>query len=192
MSMRSVVVRDLNARTLGMKPVNVDWSEASGEYGENFQFFEADHCQNCNAVTTDSECPICGMEMWLEGPMMNYFYPLPGFEYVVGDARKAAEKLMGLPLCIVQFPDNDDDNEWGLALTGGGMDFTWEICEAHMILGYLPPFHFARDLPAMSDRGKRHNDRKIISACRRSLRLQRDTATYALKRLNQQYSRGAT
>lgn len=76
-----------------------------------------------------------------EGPMMNYRYPLGNDRdhFTQDDAYLIA----GLPLCLVEHAGVDY-----LALTGGGMDLSWEICEAYVRLGYLPPIHFR--LPEMA------------------------------------------
>lgn len=93
---------------------------------------------------------------YAEGPMMSYWYPLDGADpKSVGpyghdfDAVEAAYRLHRHSLCLVQVGD-----DMGLALTGGGMDFTWDIAAAFVDLGYLPPLHFC-DLPAMAGSGPR-------------------------------------
>jgi hypothetical protein len=75
-----------------------------------------------------------------EGPMMSYAYPV---HHVADDG--AARALVDLPVCLVEV-----DGSTYLALTGGGMDLSWEICAAYVALGHLPPVHFAGDLPAMA------------------------------------------
>lgn len=75
-------------------------------------------------------------------PMMNYYYPL---DKLGGDLHRQNIKLQHLPVCVVRV-----NGDAALALTGGGMDLTWKICEAFMRLGYFPPFHFARDLPLLA------------------------------------------
>ncbi len=94
-------------------------------------------------------------ERW--SPMMNYAYPL---ESSPPDDWK---NLVNNCTCV------EIDGNYYLALTGGGMDFTWEICESYMALGYLPPSHFARRLPGMAGRGQSERDRWIAAGCRRSL-----------------------
>ncbi len=96
-----------------------------------------------------------------EGPMMNYWYPLPAVE---DDPVQSAADLADLPLCVVRVED-----EWGIALTGGGEDLTWEIVEAYLRLGQLPPRHFA-DLPGQADRPRAYEpartvDARIVQAC---------------------------
>ncbi|VGO13899.1 hypothetical protein PDESU_02456 [Pontiella desulfatans] len=93
-------------------------------------------------------------------PMMNYMYPL-GESFEVPDDFRA--KLVNTT--IIQM-----DDEYYLALTGGGMDMTWEICESFINLGYYPPVHFCR-LPAMCGRGSRKFDRHIIAVCNESIRI---------------------
>ena len=147
-------IRDLSCAAIEEKPRDVDWSEG---YGETWECQEYAACEKCRAVldaTTgesrhnriDPESDCDGYVAPSEGPMMNFFYPLPS-----GAHDPAA--LAYLPVCLVTLND-----EPGLALTGGGMDLSWEICEAYMRLGYLPPVHFA-DLPHMA--GKRLDARQF-------------------------------
>lgn len=93
-------------------------------------------------------------------PMMNYSYPLPrGVR-----STDLWHRVMSCTTVVVI------DGEDYLALTGGGMDLTWEICEAYLNCGYWPPAHFAGRLPKMGGRGTSERDRMIINACRVSLR----------------------
>lgn len=75
-------------------------------------------------------------------------------------------KLLGLPLCVVEV-----EGEYGLALTGGGMDYGWEICEAYIRLGFLPPVYF--DPPNLTNRGESADDRVIMAAYQRGVELNR-------------------
>jgi hypothetical protein len=77
-------------------------------------------------------------------PMINYAYPIK----LRGDANEAATKLLDLPLTLVRF---EHSGEYGLALTGGGMDLSAEICKAYIALGQRPPVHFC-DVPRMAGR----------------------------------------
>lgn len=77
----------------------------------------------------------------IEGPVMNYYYPLPAFSK---DEAAAALAIADLPLCLVEFEDGlpwGADYAYALALTGGGMNLAWQIQEAHLRLGYLAPEH---------------------------------------------------
>lgn len=114
-----------------------------------------------------------------EGPMMNYWYPLDESTYSSWskfDPKDAALKLADLPLCVVEV-----DGQYGLALTGGGMDLSWDICKAFVALGYLPPAHFA-DLPNFA--GGHGHDSEALAAMRRSLTVVVQQAQRDLDRLN--------
>ncbi len=113
-------------------------------------------------------------------PIYNFLYPLGEYFRVPRDFRSRLNNTT-----IVRAGD-----EHGLALTGCGMDFSWEICESYLNLGYYPPVHFCR-LPEMADRGKSARDRRIVRGCAESLdalvgRYQRDGEwlrnTYAVSR----------
>lgn len=176
-------VEDLYYGMLDIKPINFDWSEG---YIEKWDYFAASCCEKCgqsitgrngeahNDLDRDSDCD--GHVPENDGPMMNYYYPLPEFR---DDPMEAAKKLEHLPLVIVEFQDSGDR---ALALSGGGMDLSWEICEAYMRLGYLPPVHFC-DLPEMAGRGKSPRDRWIIAACQRSLEGMKERQERSLERL---------
>lgn len=74
-------------------------------------------------------------------PMMNYYYPLPN----LGIPPEAAqERVMGTSCVVVLV-----DGEPVLALAGGGMDLSPDICKAYVALGYYPPMHFASGLPRL-------------------------------------------
>lgn len=162
--MKRGAVRNMSCDAIDAKPIDYDWTKG---YGETWECVEASHCQECNAVVIgregdrhsdvddESECPghIGG-----EGPMMSYYYPL-----AIEDTDAAARVIVDLPLCVVTV-----DGTTGLALTGGGMDLTWPICEAFMLLDHLPPLHFASKLPRMSGRGTSKRDRWIAAGCIRS------------------------
>lgn len=157
----------LVAAALDVRPVRRDWSEG---YGESWDFIEVPVCDLCgeyarwDADEHEWRCPEHEAgELWPgASPMMNFAYPLPDLG-VAADVYDAADRIHDLPLCVVS-----RDGGYELALTGGGMDLSWEICEAFMRLGFLPPFHFC-ELPGMAGRGQSPRDRAIIAACRRAV-----------------------
>lgn len=112
-------------------------------------------------------------DMDAEGPMMSYYYPLD-----VDDNAEAARLLVDTPLVVVEVGD-----QTGLALSGGGMDLTWEICEAFLALGFYPPVHFC-DLPGMAKEDSPEN-RMIVAACRESVRIKQRWLARTLERLDQ-------
>ena len=98
-----------------------------------------------------------------EAPPMLYWYPCQ-----ILNPKYAAEKLEGVPLCVVDWLNRD---ERGLALTGGGMDHSWSICEAYIILGYLPPVHFIPP-PDYGEYGVKQ--KKILAAMTRSTKVAKE------------------
>jgi hypothetical protein len=93
-------------------------------------------------------------------PMMDYYYPLPSeYDY-------DAQKLKYVNLCLVRFPK---DEVYGLALTGGGMDFSWDICRAYILLGFYPPIHFRLPQLAGMSRSKKNLD--VVKACIKGRRI---------------------
>lgn len=99
-----------------------------------------------------------------DGPMMNYYYELPDTQSYDEDDALA---IINLPLCIVRLEDVgwSRSGTYALALTGGGMDLSWEICEAFMRLGFLPPIQYA-DLPGMAGRPQDEDDLWVIEGCK--------------------------
>jgi hypothetical protein len=93
-------------------------------------------------------------------PTMNYIYPLPDEFQVPKDFR---QKLNNMTIVYLM-----NEKKYYLALTGGGMDFSWEISESYINLGLLPPSYVA-NLPQMAGRGTGKRDKLIIDACRESL-----------------------
>lgn len=176
----------LNCDAIDVMPQNIDWAETMGENMEGWRAFEALTCDGCGrevvcsslgenehrdieheviVMVEGEEEPqrcTCDATLSFEGPMMNYWYPVK-----LDDCEEAARKIAHLPLCVVEF----EDGRTGLALTGGGMDLSWEICEAFIALGYWPPVHFC-DLPEMGGRGKSDKDRATMEACMESCRIQ--------------------
>lgn len=91
-------------------------------------------------------------------PMMNCYYPIPSLRGV--DARI----LDGTNCTLVLLGDR---NQYALVLNGGGMDFSWEIADAHIRLDLLPPAWIR--LPHQAGYPKRA--KLIIAACQRSQRV---------------------
>jgi len=155
-------VDNLHYDEIDSQPQNIDWSEG---YGETWEYTEAVICSDCDHPILDDDdhadtCPNDGnaAELGAEGPMMSYWYPL------VSDVAKDATLIADLPLCLIHF----EDGRQGLALTGGGMDLSWEIVEAYIRLGCYPPVHFCR-LPAMAGKADTPDNLAIVTACERSL-----------------------
>lgn len=94
-------------------------------------------------------------------PMMNYAYPLPNFQGDAGDAQFTLDTLGHGCACVVV----EIGGEPWLALAGGGMDLSWDICRAYIALGYYPPAHYAGRLPRQGETDV-ETARIALEACR--------------------------
>jgi len=127
---------NLSDEAVTTKPVGIDWTRALGEDLEGWRAYVVVECDGCEkpvvvgGIFECEECPECGAAVWPSVPMMNYYYPVD-----IDDVEEAARQIEDWPLCVVEFSDGST----ALALTGGGMDLSWEICGAYISLGYLPP-----------------------------------------------------
>lgn len=81
-----------------------------------------------------------------DGPMMNFIWPLDSGQYLADPvAIAAAIGLRNVALVYVNDPSDfnpelpPQDAYWGIALTGGGMDLSWDIASAFVEAGYFPP-----------------------------------------------------
>ena len=103
-------------------------------------------------------------------PMMNYRYPLPDFDeknHSSDKIKKALRRAGSLTLV-----EDLKSNEKFLALTGGGMDLSWDIVKGYVNLGFAPPAHFCRNLPEMAGMALTEENNEAILGCRRSLKVQ--------------------
>lgn len=133
-------------------------------------------CIDCGDGTVN--CPYCDGDGFLDSeddwsPMMNFAYPISEFD--IDDDVKS--KLNNTTLVRIH-------GKLYLALTGGGMDLSWEICESYINLGFYPPVHFC-DLPRMAGRGESDRDKVILAYCRESVRIKEKWCSRMLKRLEE-------
>ncbi len=110
-------------------------------------------------------------------PQMNYAYPITGFDRDLGGCQSLI--VSETSCCLVML-----DDEPVLALTGGGMDLSWDICQAYTILGLLPPLHFVSNLPKMAGMSYLKN-RETLEACQRTAEIAVRWAQNAVANLNQ-------
>lgn len=176
--MGKIKISDLSCEHVMSEVSRVDdWKNefgSSDDGDERGRFVEAVRCEACNTpvvvsgsgderhcdLDTDSECE--GVVTGAEGPMMNYFYPCN-----LRDLDAAAIAIVDLPLCVVVRANGDI----GFALTGGGMDLSWEICDAYVLCGYLPPVERADNLPIYTMHGNaKARAERVLSAARASAR----------------------
>lgn len=165
---------DLGQGAINNQPQNKDWQEG---YPEEWQYWEAcasepdyQDVKPGVLVYPDDQDKVDRLHEYCEGPMMNSVTELPeswGNQYRPFDSvSEAAAQLYDLPVCIVEFFERSMD--YGLALTGGGMDLSWELCLAYIRLGHTPPLKFC-DLPRMAGMDFSAPENKIvIEACKKS------------------------
>lgn len=149
---------------------------------------DGDICTKC-VGTCLLNCPQCDgsgqhdpdhgdPDAWY--PMHTYGWPLPSSFVIPDDWR---EKLCNMTVVTTDGGDF-------LVLTGGGMDFSWEIAATHINLGLAVPAVLA-ELPRMAGRGESEGDQRIITACLKSLRVRADWSTRARDRLTEHYPQAA-
>lgn len=145
--------------------------DAAGN-GTECNICDGDGYMDCNCKDEDYpegrvECGKCDGEgevvtedpdRW--SPMMHYIYPIKDEDFEPPD--KPWDVLECTTLVDIKSMDG-----YALALTGSGMDFSWEICRSFVNLGYLPPVYFAK-LPRMG-RGESDQDKQLLRACLYSL-----------------------
>ena len=164
-------------------------------YPEQWDFVRSLYCDacddyfvsGCGDAQEGEECPNAdcdGKELIDEddGPMMNYFWPLPDFD---GNIEEAAQKLNNahVALCLVWTLDEYEAEEYGLALTGGGMNLSWDICRAYMVLGFMPPLA-ACDLPDFAGMDfTNEENKKVVEACKESAQVSISWANSTLSKL---------
>jgi len=149
------------------KPKDFNWSEGYGIVWDVVQpFFEEDFNEDDDPDAwreNEEKTGFSSFDSMLDDnqPMMNYYYPL-----YHGDSfdSEAAKKLRHLNLCLIQFYETETQSEgFALALTGGGMDLSWDIVTGYIRLGYYPPVHFR--LPNFAGMRKSAGREAVIDAC---------------------------
>lgn len=195
-------IKSLRTDYIELKPVNHDWSVG---YTENWDLVYPDFseyelsdlervAEDCgidlNDYETDNEdfdkeeLEEAISEYFQENPhelepMMNYYYPIV-HEVEPGKLQALIlDKASGLVVIEV-------NNSYALVLKAGGMDMSWEIVQAFTLMGFLPPTHFA-ELKQMAGRGDSDEDKRLIKACMRSLKIAMDWNRFALERLAKTY-----
>lgn len=123
---------------MGDRSVDYDWSEnaISGDWS----WWEHGLCETCGHLTDvegaceNEQCEMFGKIVRTpSGPMMtNSYWPLNA--PVDFDPDASAKKIADLPMRIIQI----SGGEYGLALTSGA-HWGWELAEASVRLGFLPP-----------------------------------------------------
>lgn len=152
---------DLDYWCISVKPIAFDFSAGFGE------------TWNIPLNLTEQE-----IEEETFYPIYNFAYPLDDKFKVPDDFRKKLNSMT-----IVEI-----GGKYYLASTCAGQDFSWEMVETYINLGYYPPSDFC-DLPRMAGRGENKHDRSIINICKDSLRISMSWSKDTLRRLNVNFKR---
>lgn len=119
----------------------------------------------------------CMLESENYAPMMNCIYPLPDLRH----SEQEAQALIEDTNCVIVLIRKDErypDTPY-MALSGGGMDLSWDICRAYMLLGYLPPVHFCR-LPAFAGKKLNGEAEWVVNGCVKSCEIAKNQAEYKI------------
>ena len=80
-------------------------------------------------------------------PVMNYLWPITGLDYRI-DSEEEIKDILAIPGVMTMVYIESLDESY-LALTAGGMDYSWQIAETYIRLGFLPPIAMGQ-LPSMA------------------------------------------
>ncbi len=96
-----------------------------------------------------------GYDEWVMSfdPVMNFAWPItPRHDLDPTEAATRIDRAAGC-VTLVESEDWTGETVYFLALTGGGMDLSWNICAAYAAAGNVPPVRLLRDLPHMAGPG---------------------------------------
>lgn len=80
-------------------------------------------------------------------PIMNYLWPCePRYGMADEDAATAIDQHAGATVLVTINSDQHNGLQ-GIALTGGGMDMSWDICAAYLCCGCIPPVRLLSGVP---------------------------------------------
>jgi hypothetical protein len=80
-------------------------------------------------------------------PMMNALWPCePRYGLADEDAATAIDRYAGAT-ALVTINSEQHHGLQGIAMTGGGMDMSWDICAAYICCGCIPPIRLLADVP---------------------------------------------
>ncbi|PWC98028.1 hypothetical protein TSO5_03210 [Azospirillum sp. TSO5] len=82
-------------------------------------------------------------------PMMNYFWPVElGYGVELEEAATMIDQHAGCATLV--YVESLDTH--GIALSGGGMDLSWDLAAAYLCCGCVPPLNILSGLPHMKER----------------------------------------
>lgn len=141
--MPKIRISDLSLAALDNQPIQTDWEAAARDARDEGDpwFWDVAECGKCETPTVCNDgygsCPKCESDVTCAGPAMNTRWPLDERSLTSNQSPEdVARKLDAgrVAICLAQV-----DDDYFLALTGGGMDLSWDIAYAYVLAGYVPP-----------------------------------------------------
>ena len=191
----TLVIGKLSLAAVDVKSVNFDFGEGFGLTWDEVYLglLQCNFCETTyieDAFDEGEKCPDehCASECssTLErpeiAPMMNYYYELPYYEGDPEEDQLTLYQSSANVVLVRMLNINDNGDSYALALSGGGMDLSWDICHAYILLGYAPPLHFC-DLPDFGQDNSQEPYNLILKACLQSAKFVAERATRKIEQL---------
>ena len=191
----TLVIGELSLAAVDVKSVNFDFGEGFGVTWDEVSLglLQCNFCETTyikDAFDEGEKCPDahCAseysstLERPVIEPMMNYYYELPYYEGDPEEDQLTLYQSSANVVLVRMLNIEEDENSFVLALSGGGMDLSWDICHAYILLGYAPPLHFC-DLPDFGQDNSQEPYNLILKACLQSAKFVAERATRKIEQL---------
>ena len=184
-------IDDLYYSAINVQSTNFNFGAGYSETWEDvpLSYFT---CPTCDFVGDGAweleDCPHCNGGTILErpevSPMMNYRWELPGYG---GDPESDQLRLYQsrVNMVLIKIIGGEDaEDEYALALSGGGMNLAWDIAQAYILLGYVPPITLYDSLPLFAGQDNSQEPfASVLKACFQGLENSRNRLIWAEKKL---------
>ena len=194
----TLVIGELSLAAVDVKSVNFDFGEGFGVTWDEVSLglLQCNFCETTyikDAFDEGEKCPDahCAseysstLERPVIEPMMNYYYELPYYEGDPEEDQLTLYQSSANVVLVRMLNIEEDENSFVLALSGGGMDLSWDICHAYILLGYAPPLHFC-NLPDLGQDNRQEPYQLILKACLQSAKSVAYRANRQIKQLQSQ------
>lgn len=115
-------------------------------------------------------------------PISSWIWPVHISVSLEPQHLQAMLHLYAGPVCLVEI-----DNSYYLGLTGAGMDLSWDLAKAYLLLGNYPPGEIARALPNFAGMGMSSEKHWVMQGCLGSMQALADFWTSRLGLVKSQY-----
>lgn len=129
------------------------WRE---DYGDESGAVLPDDAEAACEAFASGDLSERGLDDWRDSlwPAMNFAWPVRLGDV---DAATAAARIRATGAAVTLVDMCEDwrgDSCYALALTGGGMDLSWDIAAAYIACGAVPPESLLSNLPRMAGSGR--------------------------------------